>query len=99
MSNEYDSELCRRIARRMRSAKPAADVNVLGTIKGKEHYWFLYCDNQRADALRMIGRCVSNPQLSFGWNEAAVLSQKVLQQENESRNPANRIAAIDGGTA
>ena len=60
------------------------DINVLALIKGKERYIFLYEDSQRAEALRMLGRHASNPELSFSWYDAAVLSQKIRQ---ESRKP------------
>ena len=56
------------------------DINVLALIKGKERYIFLYDDSQRAEALRMLGRHASNPELSFSWYDAAVLSQKVRQE-------------------
>jgi hypothetical protein len=55
------------------------DINVLALIKGKERYIFLYDDDHRADALRTLGRFASNPDLSFSWYDAAVLSQKVRQ--------------------
>ncbi|MEM9353646.1 MAG: hypothetical protein AAGA92_11590 [Planctomycetota bacterium] len=53
------------------------DINVLALVKGKERYVFLYEDSQRAEALRTLGRFASNPDLSFSWYDAAVLSQKV----------------------
>jgi hypothetical protein len=55
------------------------DINVLALVKGRERYIFLYEDSQRAEALRMLGRFASNPDLSFTWYDAAVLSQKVRQ--------------------
>ena len=55
------------------------DVNVLALVKGSERYIFLYDDNNRAETLRMLGRYASNPELSFTWYDAAVLSQKVRQ--------------------
>ena len=61
------------------------DINVLALIKGKERYIFLYDDSQRAEALRMLGRYASNPELSFSWYDAAVLSQKIRQEERQQR--------------
>ncbi|MEE8253557.1 MAG: hypothetical protein V3R17_06450 [Hyphomicrobium sp.] len=55
------------------------DINVLALVKGRERYIFLFDDTQRAEALRMLGRYASNPDLSFTWYDAAVLSQKVRQ--------------------
>jgi hypothetical protein len=53
------------------------DINVLALVKGRERYIFLYDDSQKAEALRVLGRFASNPELSFTWYDAAVLSQKV----------------------
>ena len=60
------------------------DINVLALVKGGERYVFLYDDDSRAETLRVLGRYASNPELSFTWYDAAVLSQKVRQ---ESRRP------------
>jgi hypothetical protein len=62
------------------------DINVLALIKGKERYIFLYDDSQRAETLRMLGRHASNPELSFSWYDAAVLSQKIRQEERQQRS-------------
>lgn len=55
------------------------DINVLALVKGEERYVFLFDDDHRADALRTLGRFASNPELSFSWYDAAVLSQKIRQ--------------------
>lgn len=57
------------------------DINVLALVKGVERYVFLYDDDSRAEALRVLGRFASNPELSFTWYDAAVLSQKIRQDE------------------
>jgi hypothetical protein len=56
------------------------DINVLALIKGNERYVFLYDDASRAETLRTLGRFASNPELSFTWYDAAVLSQKIRQE-------------------
>ena len=58
------------------------DINVLALVKGAERYVFLYDDSSRAEALRVLGRYASNPELSFTWYDAAVLSQKI-RHENQ----------------
>jgi hypothetical protein len=63
---------------------PAQDINVVALVKGSERYVFLYDDDSRAEALRMLGRYASNPDLSFTWYDAAVLSQKVRQNAPRS---------------
>jgi hypothetical protein len=55
------------------------DINVLALVKGGERYIFLYDDASRAETLKVLGRYASNPDLSFTWYDAAVLSQKVRQ--------------------
>jgi hypothetical protein len=55
------------------------DINVLALVKGAERYVFLYDDSSRAETLRVLGRFASNPELSFTWYDAAVLSQKIRQ--------------------
>jgi hypothetical protein len=60
------------------------EINVLALVKGEERYVFLYTDEARAETLRTLGRFASNPELSFTWFDAAVLSQKVRKQLPES---------------
>ena len=60
------------------------DINVLALVKGAERYVFLYDDSSRAETLRVLGRYASNPELSFTWYDAAVLSQKVRKLEQEA---------------
>ena len=62
------------------------DVNVLALVKGEERYVFLYDDASRAETLRILGRFASNPELSFTWYDAAVLSQKI-RQDSKSKKP------------
>lgn len=61
------------------------DINVLALVKGKERYIFLYDDCRRAETLRTLGRYASNPDLSFSWYDAAVLSQKIRQEAQQQR--------------
>ena len=68
----------------------AQDINVLALVKGTERYVFLYDDSSRAETLRVLGRFASNPELSFTWYDAAVLSQKI-RQESRKQTLANRF--------
>ncbi|MCA9177172.1 MAG: hypothetical protein KDB14_21935 [Planctomycetales bacterium] len=54
-------------------------MNVLALVKGEERYIFLYDDTNRSETLRTLGRFASNPELSFTWYDAAVLSQRIRQ--------------------
>ena len=62
------------------------DINVLALVKGEERYVFLFDDDSRAAALRVLGRYASNPDLSFTWYDAAVLSQKIRQECQQSQS-------------
>ena len=66
------------------------DINVLALVKGSERYVFLYDDESRAETLRVLGRYASNPDLSFTWYDAAVLSQKI-RQESQKYSPEARF--------
>lgn len=73
------------------------DINVLALVKGAERYIFLYDDSHRAEALRALGRFASNPELSFTWYDAAVLSQKVRQNSHaaETNTPRFQYPTVD----
>ena len=60
------------------------DINVLALVKGEERYIFLFDDDNRSETLRTLGRYASDPDLSFTWYDAAVLSQKIRQTAEES---------------
>jgi len=61
------------------------DINVLALVKGEERYIFLFDDQRRSEALRTLGRFASNPELSFSWYDAAVLSQRIRQTVPEGK--------------
>src|SRR6184192_2409682 len=68
------------------------DINVLALVKGEERYIFLYDDEHKSEALRTLGRFASNPELSFSWYDAAVLSQRIRQTAMEQRTEAEAEA-------
>ncbi len=55
----------------------AEEMNMLALVKGEEKYVFLFNDKNRSTALRQLGKYASDPDLSFTWYDAAVLSQKI----------------------
>ena len=59
---------------------PQPDIQIVALLKGEERYVFMFNENSRFETLRTLGRYASNPELSFGWYDAAVLSQKISQQ-------------------
>ena len=68
------------------------DINVLALVKGSERYVFLYDDTNRSQALRTLGKYASNPDLSFTWYDAAVLSQKIRRETHDKQNSNDRFA-------
>jgi hypothetical protein len=71
------------------------DINVLALVKGEERYIFLFDDERRSEALRTLGRFASNPELSFSWYDAAVLSQRIRQTAIEQRAETSRTDAAE----
>jgi hypothetical protein len=54
-------------------------VNVLAMIKGEEKYVFLYSEENRIEMLRTLGRYAADPELSFSWYDAAIMSKKIRE--------------------
>jgi len=59
----------------------AGEVNIVAIVKGEERYVFMFDDDSRSDTLRKLGQYASDPELSFSWYDAAVLSQKVRKTQ------------------
>ena len=55
------------------------EINILALVKGEERYVFLYDDHNRVETLRLLGRYAADPQLSFTWYDAAVMSKKIRE--------------------
>ena len=73
------------------------EINVLALVKGNERYVFLFDDQNRVEMLRQLGRFAANPELSFTWYDAAVMSQKIretaLAQEQAPARPRFDLAS------
>lgn len=65
----------------------ARDINVLALVKGTERYIFLYNDDKSLEILQTFGRFAADPDLSFMWYDAAVLSQKVREAQQAASRP------------
>ena len=63
------------------------EINVLALVKGNERYVFLFDDDNRVEMLRQLGRFAANPELSFTWYDAAVMSQKIRQTAVRRESP------------
>ena len=68
------------------------EVNVLALVKGKERYVFMYNDKNRAAVLESLARYASDPEMSFSWYDAAVLTQRIRSEQRKSEIAAARAA-------
>jgi hypothetical protein len=66
------------------------EINVLALVKGNERYVFLFDDDNRVEMLRQLGRFAANPELSFTWYDAAVMSQKIRETAFPERETPQR---------
>ena len=64
-------------------------VNVLALLKDGERYVFLYDDRSLPQLLQTLGRYAADPELSFSWYDAAVLSQKVRRLQQPEQPPSS----------
>jgi len=58
-------------------------MNVLALVKDSERYVFLYDDESPGALMQTLGRYAADPELSFTWYDAAILSQKVRRLKRE----------------
>lgn len=57
------------------------ELNLLLMSKGGEHWVFIWDDLLRGELLRTFGVMASDSELSFSWNDAAMLSKLVRDGE------------------
>lgn len=66
------------------------EVNVLALVKDQERFVFLYDAHSIDTLLEQLGSFAADPDLSFTWYDAAVLSQRVRRlREQTDRNPGD----------
>jgi hypothetical protein len=58
-------------------------INVLALVRGEERYVFLYDDSSAEQLLRTLGQYAADPELSFSWYDAAVMSQRIAQMRKD----------------
>jgi hypothetical protein len=69
------------------------EFNVLALIKGSERYVFVYDDDSRSALIQAFRDDAADPDLSFNWFDAAVLTEKAREQavQAEGRAPRSRL--------
>ena len=75
-------EVLRSKGKQQAAKKAGDDMLTICLCKGSERYIIVYDDEckSRSEALRTLGRWASNPELSFTWHDAAVLSNRIREQ-------------------
>ncbi len=70
-------------------------VNVLALVRDGQRYVFLYDDNSVETVLEKLADFAADPELDFTWYDASVLSQRVLdlqdQQQTEETEDSSRL--------
>jgi hypothetical protein len=62
----------------------ALELNVVALYKGEEHFIFVFDDGSRDQLLDFMRDQAADPDVSFNWFDAALLTQKVREQVAES---------------
>lgn len=60
------------------------EFNVLALIKGSERYVFVFDDDSREELLGAFRDQAANPNLSFTWFDAALLTDKAREQARQA---------------
>jgi hypothetical protein len=70
------------------------ELNILALIKGNERYVFVYDDESRNPLIDAFRDQAADPQLSFSWFDACLLTQKAREQARNvaAEPPAARRA-------
>lgn len=58
-------------------------AHFIGLFKNGELYFFLYNRENYNELLKTLGRFASNPDLSFTWENAAMLGKKAKEMQKE----------------
>jgi hypothetical protein len=59
------------------------ELNVLALFKGGERFIFVYDDDSRESLIDEIRHKAADPSVSINWFDAAVLTERVRNQEHE----------------
>lgn len=81
----------------MSRSVPKGQVSVVTLVRGEEHYVFVFQPQKRTELLRLLGRYAADPNLSFNWYDAAVLSQRIREMMPAESMPLKSAEAMDSG--
>ncbi len=77
----------------MSQSLPKDQVGVVTLVRGEEKYVFVFQPERRTELLRLLGRYAADPNLSFSWYDAAVLSQRIREMMPATGSQATRCNA------
>lgn len=81
----------------MSRSVPKGQVSVVTLVRGEEHYVFVFQPQKRTELLRLLGRYAADPNLSFNWYDAAVLSQRIREMMPAESMPSKSVETMDSG--
>jgi hypothetical protein len=61
------------------------DRNLIVLVKGTERYAVVYDAGSQEEAIRVLARWASHNELGFTWYDAAVLSQRIRQNQQPTQ--------------
>jgi hypothetical protein len=64
------------------------EFNVLALVKGNERYVYIYDDESQRPLIDTFRDQAADPNLSFNWFDAAVLTDKARQQARVNCTPS-----------
>ena len=67
------------------------EINVLALIKGAEHYIFVFDDESRAALITAFRDQAADPELSFSWFDATVMTTKAREQVEMEAVPLEAV--------
>ncbi len=59
------------------------DIRIVGCIKGRERYIWIYEVDQTPALFRSFGRMANDEDLTFSWYDAARLSKRLAEESRE----------------
>jgi hypothetical protein len=72
------------------------EYNILALIKGAERYVFVYDDPSRDALIEAFRDLAANPEMSFSWFDAAVLTDKAHEQGRQQAEETALTPALSG---
>lgn len=66
-------------------------------VKGKHTFFFFYNENAYESTLRHLGAMASNPNIDFDWEDAGIVSKKVVAEYKKTKEELFITVIIQNG--